>query len=44
MALHGGLEDLFQKKVVGWSFGSGITKEMVISALEQAEAVKGQEK
>lgn len=31
-----GIEDLFQRKVVGWSLGSRITKELTISALEQA--------
>jgi putative transposase len=30
------IEDLFSKKVVGWSLGSRITKDLVISALEQA--------
>ena len=31
-----GIEDLFQRKVVGWSPGDRITKELTISALEQA--------
>ena len=31
-----GIEDLFQRKVVGWSLGDRITKELTISALEQA--------
>ena len=31
-----GIEDLFQRKVVGWSLGSRITKELTIDALEQA--------
>lgn len=30
-----GVEDLFQRKVVGWAFGSRITKELAITALEQ---------
>jgi len=31
-----GIEDLFQRKVVGWSLGDRITKELTILALEQA--------
>src|SRR5665648_136290 len=31
-----GIEDLFQRKVVGWSLGDRITKELTIDALEQA--------
>jgi len=31
-----GIEDLFQRKVVGWSLGDRITKELTISSLEQA--------
>ena len=31
-----GIEDLFQRKVVGWSLGNRITKELTISSLEQA--------
>jgi putative transposase len=31
-----GIEDLFQRKVVGWSLGDRITKELTIRALEQA--------
>jgi putative transposase len=30
------IEDLFSKKVVGWSLGSRITKELAILALDQA--------
>ncbi|KNY27904.1 Integrase catalytic region [Pseudobacteroides cellulosolvens ATCC 35603 = DSM 2933] len=30
------IQDLFSKKVVGWSLGSRITKELAISALNQA--------
>lgn len=31
-----GIKDLFQRKVVGWSLGDRITKELTISSLEQA--------
>lgn len=31
-----GIEDLFHRKVVGWSFGDRITKVLTIAALEQA--------
>ena len=31
-----GIEDLFQRKLVGWSLGDRITKELTIKALEQA--------
>jgi len=31
-----GIEDLFQRKVVGWSLGNRITKELTILSLEQA--------
>ena len=31
-----GIEDLFQRKLVGWSLGNRITKELTIKALEQA--------
>lgn len=31
-----GVEDLFNRKLVGWSLGSRITKELTISALRQA--------
>jgi len=30
------VKDLFQKKIVGWSMGERITKELAISALEMA--------
>lgn len=30
------LKDLFQKKIVGWSMGERITKELTVSALEMA--------
>ena len=31
-----GIEDLFHRKIVGWSFNNRITKEITISALRQA--------
>jgi putative transposase len=31
-----GIEDLYQRKVVGWAFSSRITKELTIAALKQA--------
>ena len=31
-----GIEDLFHRKIVGWSFSNRITKELTISALRQA--------
>ena len=31
-----GIEDLFQRKLVGWSLGDRITKELTIKALKQA--------